>query len=105
MLAEFIDFADERDYHKRFVIYNLALHHHQFTKIIAFKNVIFRDFIINKFTADVPYYLSEEIVYQEYYDFCYYYKYHSNIEEFNKFLKFIMDTINNFETKRIILKN
>ena len=100
MLVKFIDFADQWDYHKRFIIYNLALNHHIFKKILAFKNAIIKDTILKKFNSDVPFYLSPEIVFNEYYDFCYYYKYHSNKKEYDIFLKLIMDTIKNYESNK-----
>ena len=100
MLVKFIDFADQWDYHKRFIIYNLALDFHNYSKIFGFKKVIMKDMILKKFNVDMPFYLSKEIVYQEYYDFCYYYKYEKNKEEYELYLQLIIDTINNFESRR-----
>jgi len=96
MLIEFIDFINHFDYNKRLNIYNIALNYHNYNNIIAFKNVIFKDRIINNFNIDNKYYMLEDLVINAYYDFGYYYKYIENVDEYNIFLKLIMDTINNY---------
>tara|TARA_Y100000590_G_scaffold469811_1_gene659876 strand:- start:1741 stop:2055 length:315 start_codon:yes stop_codon:yes gene_type:complete len=100
MLVKFIDFADQWDYHKRFIIYNLALDFHNYSNIFGFKKVIMKDMILKKFNSNLSFYLSNEIVYQEYYDFCYFYEYHTNKKEYEIYLKLIMDTINNYELNK-----
>lgn len=97
MLVEFINFADEQNYHKRFIIYNLALKYHNFSKIFKFRKVFIINIIIKKFKLDIPFYLSQEIVELEYNNFLHYYKSQQNIEDYHLYLKLIMDTINNIE--------
>lgn len=94
MLEEFIKFSDQWDSEKRFNIYNLALNYHNIKKIKQFRNVLFKEAIIKKFKLKNLFIVCDEMVFNEYYQFCYYYKYHSDIDEYNTYLKFIMDTIN-----------
>ena len=100
MLVEFSDFADQWDYHKRFIIYNLALDFHNYSNIFGFKKVIMKDKILRNFNSEISFYLNNDIVEFTYYDFCYYYKYEKNKEEYISYLKLIMDTINNFELRK-----
>ena len=100
MLVKFTDFADQWDYHKRFIIYNLALDFHTYSEIFGFKKVIMKDMILKKYNREIPFYLHNDIVEFAYYDFCYYYKYEKNIEDYNLYLQLIMETIDNFELRK-----
>ena len=95
MLEEFINFANKHDNNKKYNLYNLALNHHNIKKIKQFRNVLYKSAILNKYYRIND--ISDEILFNEYYDFCYYYKYHSDIEEYHSYLKFIIDTINIYE--------
>lgn len=92
MLEEFIEFANKQEENKRYNIYYLALNHHNIKKIKKFKNILHKGIIINTYRINSK--VSNDVLFYEYYDFCYYYKYHNDIEEYNSYLKLIMDTIN-----------
>ena len=102
MLEEFIKFANKQDKNKRYNIYYLALNHHNILKIKKFKKLLQKGIILHNYNQNMlkeNIYISDEILFNEYYDFIYYYKYHNNKKEYNDYLRLIMNTINLYSSK------
>ena len=85
MLSSYIDFAKQFTYEQQYNLYSLGLkfNNNNYTK----------EDIMKMFNQNNKFVITEEIVFEQYYDLSYYYEFNKNIDKFNKYLSFIMDSI------------